>query len=100
MSKKLKFLILYIIPSLSFSLLLLVYVDAYGKYPEDTFINSAFTLIALGFLLSCFVTINLFSMFLNKKLFYMGLLFCILAFLLEVAVVCIYLLIFYDVFTP
>ncbi|PHR74361.1 MAG: hypothetical protein COA66_00795 [Arcobacter sp.] len=100
MSKKRKILILYLLPFLSLSVLVLVYMHAYGKYPEDTFINSAFSFIILGFILSCFITINLFSMFLNKKLFYTGIIFSIFAFLLEVGIVCFYLLIFYDVFTP
>ena len=100
MSKKRKILILYLLPFLSFALLVLVYMHAYGKYPEDTFISSAFSFIILGFILSCFLTINLFSMFLNKKLFYTGILFSIFAFFLEVAVVYFYLLVFYDVFTP
>lgn len=100
MSKKFKILILYLLPFLSFALLVLVYTHAYGKYPEDTFINSAFSLIILGFILSCFLTVNLFSMFLNKTLFYTGIIFSIFAFLLEVLVVCFYLLVFYDIFTP
>ncbi|MBL4796564.1 MAG: hypothetical protein JKY50_04050 [Oleispira sp.] len=100
MDTLIKFLILYLIPILSSVSSVGVYKHAYGKAPEDTFINMAFIFVALGFIASCFIMVTLVSKFSSGEIIYSGIVFSILAWLLELIVVGLYLVIFYDFINP
>lgn len=100
MDTPLKFLILYLIPILSSVSSVGVYKHAYGKAPEDTFINMLFFFVVLGFVASCFITVTLVSKFSSGEVIYSGIVFSILAWIVELIVVGLYLVIFYDFLNP
>jgi hypothetical protein len=91
MSTSINFLILYLIPLLSFAGATGVYLHAHGKPPEDTFINFAFICIVIGFVASCFITTTLVSHFSSDAMNYFGIVFSILAWFIEYLVVGLYL---------
>lgn len=100
MSTTVKFLILYLIPILSFVSSVGVYMHAYGKAPENTYINLAFFFVVLGFIASCFITVMLVTQFLSNEAVYSGIVFSILAWLVELIVVGLYLVMFYGLLNP
>ncbi|MFT5835812.1 MAG: hypothetical protein ACI9RG_000705 [Sulfurimonas sp.] len=100
MSATVKFLILYLIAILSFASIFGVYMLAYGKPLDNPLIDFAFTLIILSFIASCFITVNLVSHFLSNETIYTGIVFSILASLLQAVVILLYLIVFYGFFNP
>ena len=55
MSTTVKFLILYLIPILSFASIFGVYMLSYGKSLGNSLIDFAFRIVILGFIASCFI---------------------------------------------
>ena len=100
MSNTVGFLILYLIPILSFVGSVGVYMHAYGKSPENTFINFAFIFVVSGFIASSFIAIKLVSQFSADEIIYWGIVFSILAWLIELVVFGLYLVVFYGFLNP
>ncbi len=100
MSVTIKFIILYLIPVISFAGLVGVYFHGYGKSPGETFVNSAFFFVVLGFIASCFIAISLITQFTAGETIYTGIVFSILAWLIEIIVLVLYRVVFYGLFNP
>ena len=60
----------------------------------------AFGIVILSFITSCFITANLVSHFISDEIIYTGVVFSILASLLQAVVVLLYLIVFYGFFNP
>lgn len=82
MSTIVKFLILYLIPILSIAGTFGTYMLAYGTSGEGL-VSFAFIIALVGLVASCYITITLVSQFLVNKTVYLGVIFSILACLLE-----------------
>ena len=100
MSIIIKFLILYLIPVVSFLGSLAVYLHANGKPPENTYINITFIFVALGFIASCYIAIGLISHFVSADIVYSGILFTVLPWVIELVVLSLYFIVFYGLFNP
>lgn len=88
-----KFAILYLIPLSTFAGGLGIYFHAYGRPPEETFIEYSFPLLALSLFVSSFLTKDVVSQFLlakeimNKSLCYVGIILSLFAWIIELIIV-------------
>jgi len=100
MSITVKFIILYLIPILTFAGSFGVYRHAYGKSPEDTYINIAFFFVVLGFIASCAIAFALINQFVSIERNYLGIVFSLLPWGADLLVLGLYLVVFYGFFNP
>lgn len=97
----LKFVILYLIPIVSFAFSVGAYLYLYGKSLtlEQTIINFTFLAVVLGFIASSVLTINLITHFMPNYI-YLGVIFSVIAWLLDLIVVGLCLVGFYGIGRP
>ena len=88
------------IPILSIMSTAAIYVHAYGKSPEDTYINLGFVFIVGGFIASCMIAFNLIAHFTMGNTQYLGIVFSLLACLVQFVIIGLYLVLLYDVLNP
>ena len=100
MSISVQFLILYLVPIVSFAGAVGIYARAYGKDLEHTFINPVFVLILVGFVASCFIAQRLVSYFMEGDANYVGVMLAILPCVINFLVAGLYAVVFYGVFNP
>ncbi len=100
MSITIKFLVLYLIPILSFVSSLGTYLHAHGKPSENTYINLVFILVVLGFLASSYIAMGLISLFITDEIVYSGIAFTVLPWVIELVVLGLYCIVFYGLFNP
>lgn len=100
MSTVVKFLILYLVPVLSFAGVLGIYMLAYGKSLDSPLISLALFLVVSSFIVSSYVAVILISQFAANGVIYSGLLFSILGWLLGGVPIFFYLVMFKDIFSP
>ena len=95
MSTTIKFLILYLIPIVTFASSVGVYVHGYGKSPRNTYVNFAFFFVILGFISSSIIAITLLSQFISGETILSGIIFSILPWVADLIVVGLYVYVFY-----
>ena len=100
MSITVKFLILYLIPVLTFVGSFGVYFHAYGKSPENTFINFGFFIVVCAFFASSTLALSLVHHFLLKQNSYVGVVFSLIPWFAAIIVIILYLVVFYGFFNP
>jgi hypothetical protein len=100
MNTAVKFLILYLIPIITFASSVGVYVHAHGKPPENTFVSIGFAFVVSAFITSCVLAFNVISQYLSTEVSILGIGFALLALILELVVVGLYLVIFYGFLNP
>ena len=93
MSITIKFLILYLIPIISILGTFGLYLLAYGTNPKNI-VDFVFLFMILGFIVSCYITVQLISQFWDNKIIYSGIVFSILGFFLEVMALLFYIVMF------
>lgn len=98
MSTIIKFLILYLLPVLSFAGVIGIYLLAYGKSLDNPLIEFAFFLSVFSFIASSYLSVKLISCFVTKSVNYWGILFSCLGFVLGIIPILVYLLMFKDIF--
>ncbi|UQI39000.1 hypothetical protein [Vreelandella venusta] len=87
-----KFLILYLIPVISFAGTVGTYIFVYGESVDHPLIDIALALVVLGFLFSSIVSVKLISQFLSNNINYLGVFFAVVGWLLELVPVSVYML--------
>jgi len=100
MSTVVKFLILYLLPVVSFAGVGGIYLLAYGKSLDSPLIDLALLIVVAAFIASSYLTVLLISQFLANEVIYLGIICSILGWLLVLIPVVFYLAIFKDVFSP
>jgi len=100
MSNTVKFIILYLIPILTFSGSVGFYFYAYGKSPEDIYINIVFFFVVLGFIATCAIAFTLINQFVSIERNYLGVIFSLLPLIADLLVLGLYLKVFYGFFNP
>jgi len=100
MSISIQFVVLYLVPIVSFAGAVGIYARAYGKDLEHTYINPVFVLILVGFAVSCFITQGLVSYFTEGETNYLGVVLAILPCVINFLVIALYAVVFYGVFNP
>ena len=97
MSTVASFLILYLIPVLTFLGTVGCYMFAYGKSVDHSIIDFSLVLVVSGFIASSYITFTLISKFIAAEIIYWGISFSILGWLLGLIPVALYLIIFKDI---
>ncbi|RBP53669.1 hypothetical protein DFR28_1011056 [Arenicella xantha] len=95
-----KFIILYLIPLVTFAVSLGVYVHAYGKSPEDTYVNIGLLFTICSLVASSALAFNLAHKFLPGHSNYLGVVFSLIPCFLSIIVIILYLIVFFGVFNP
>lgn len=93
------FLILYLIPVLSFAGTIGTYMLLHGESLSHPFINVVLLIVASGFIVSSYHCVKVISKFVCEKVMYLGIVFTVLAWLLGVIAVVFYLVMFKDLFS-
>ncbi|MBW8192890.1 hypothetical protein K0504_17785 [Neiella marina] len=100
MSTVVKFIVLYLIPVVSFAAVIGSYLLVYGESSEHPLINLALLLVASGFVASSYVGVKLISQFVDETIIYSGIIFTVLGWLLGAVPVVIYLMLFKGFLNP
>ena len=87
-----KFLMLYLIPVISFAGTVGTYIFVYGESVDHPLIDVALALVILGFLFSSIISVKLIFHFLSGSVNYLGVVFTVIGWLLEIVPVSVYML--------
>ncbi|EAR55530.1 hypothetical protein SKA34_13755 [Photobacterium sp. SKA34] len=93
------FLILYLIPVLSFAGTTGTYMLLHGESLSHPLINVVLLIVVSGFIVSSYLSVKLISKFVSEKVMCFGIVFTVLAWLLGVIAVMFYLVMFKDIFS-
>jgi len=94
MNTAVMFLILYLIPFLTFASTFGLYMLAYGKSLDSPIIDFALLLIVSGIIVSSYMSVKLISQFVANEVIYLGIFFSILGWLLGFIPLAIYSIMF------
>ncbi|MFB9156004.1 hypothetical protein ACFFUS_22195 [Vibrio gallaecicus] len=100
MSTVVKFLIIYLVPVISFSGIIGSYMLVYGDSVDHPIISLVLLFVISGFLVSSYLSVKLVSQFSGEKLIYSGIFFTVLGWLLGGVPVIICLMLFKGLFNP
>ena len=100
MSITVKFIILYLIPILTFIASFGIYLHAYGKSSEETYINAGFLFIICALVASSLLAFNICHHFSINQSNPLGFIFSVIGWIAAILVTLLYLVVFYGMFNP